>query len=464
MFSRILVANRGEIALRVIRACRDMGIRSVAVYSEADEKSLHVQMADEAICIGPAPARDSYLKIAAIISAAEVADVDAIHPGYGFLSENAHFAEICESCKIAFIGPTPDNIRRMGDKAVARETMKKCKVPTIPGSAGVIRTKEEALEVAHAVGYPVLVKAAAGGGGKGMRVAHNDVSLAQGFIMAAAEAERAFGRGEVYVEKCIEDARHVEAQILADHHGKVLFLGERDCSIQRRHQKLLEETPCPVLTPDQRRQMGKAAVRAAEAIGYRNAGTIEFLLDSQGHFYFMEMNTRIQVEHPITEEATGVDLVKEQIRIAAGERLTLDPRDTAPSGHVIEWRVNAEDPFRQFAPSPGEIEWIHFPGGPGVRVDSGAYTGYHIPPFYDSLIAKLIVSGRTREEALNRLARALGEFLIEGPKTTIPLGQAIVNDALFRRGKYSTTYLESFLRDGWAGAEMESRSPHGGSP
>ena len=458
MFSRILVANRGEIAQRVIRACKDMGIRSVAVYSEADEHSLHVQMADEAICIGPAPAKDSYLKIAAIISAAEVANVDAIHPGYGFLAENAHFAEICASCKIAFIGPTPENMRCMGDKSVARETMKKHKVPTIPGSDGVITTKEEAVKIARKVGYPVLVKASAGGGGKGMRIAHNDVSLAQGFGMASAEAERAFGSKEVYIEKCIEDARHVEAQILADHYGKVIFLGERDCSIQRRHQKLLEETPCPALTPAQRRQMGKAAVRAAEAIGYRNAGTIEFLLDSQGRFYFMEMNTRIQVEHPITEVATGVDLIKEQIRIAAGERLTLDTSDITPRGHVIEWRVNAEDPFRQFAPSPGEIEWVHFPGGPGVRVDSAAYSGCFVPPFYDSLIAKLIVSGATREEALNRMARALGEFLIKGPKTTIPLGLAVVNDALFRRGKYNTSYLDTFLRDAWGVAEA-NKSP-----
>ncbi len=447
MFNRILVANRGEIALRVIRACRELGVKTVAVYSDVDERSLHVQLADEAICIGPASAKDSYLKIANIISAAEVADVDAIHPGYGFLSENAHFVQICDSCNIAFIGPTADNIQKMGDKSVARQTMRKSGVPIIPGSDGVVASKDEALEIARRAGYPVLIKAVAGGGGKGMRVAHNDVSLSQGFLMASAEAERAFGRGEVYIEKFIEHARHVELQILADHHGNTIYLGERDCSIQRRHQKLLEETPCPVLTPDQRRKIGKAAVRAAETIGYRNAGTVEFMLDDHGRFYFMEMNTRIQVEHPVTEMVTGIDLVKEQIRIAAGQRLTCDQRAVEPKGHAIEFRVNAEDPARQFAPSPGRIEWLHFPGGPGVRVDSHVYCGYDVLPFYDSLIAKLIVHGDTRDEAIQRLGRALGEFMIDGIQTTLPLGRALMNDVAFRRGRYDTGFLETYLKE-----------------
>ncbi len=459
MFNSILIANRGEIALRVIRACREMGIKSVAVYSEADERSLHVQLADEAICIGPAAASESYLKIANIISAAEVADVDAIHPGYGFLSENAHFVQICESCNIKFIGPTADNIKKMGDKAVARETMRKCGLPTIPGSQSIVQTQDQALEIARVAGYPVLIKAVAGGGGKGMRVAHNDVSLIQGFNMARAEAERAFSRGDVYLEKFVDNARHVEMQILADHFGNVIHLGERDCSIQRRHQKLLEETPCPVLTQDQRKRMGRMAVKAAECIGYRNAGTIEFLLDSKGNFYFMEMNTRIQVEHPITEMATGVDLVKEQIRIAAGERLAYEQKNIQPSGHVIEWRVNAEDPGNNFAPSPGRLEWLHFPGGIGVRVDSAVYSGYDILPYYDSMIAKIIVRGNSREEAIKRMSRALGECLIEGPKTTIPLGLALMHDSLFRRGQYNTTFLDNFMKDGMGLMAMSSFNP-----
>lgn len=448
MFNRILVANRGEIALRVIRACREMGIKTVAVYSDVDEKSLHVQLADEAICIGPANSQESYLKIASIISAAEVADVDAIHPGYGFLAENVHFAQICESCNIAFIGPLADSIQRMGDKSAARDTMKKHNIPTIPGSDSILKTKEEALEVARAIGYPVLIKAAAGGGGKGMRIARNDVSLAQSFIMASSEAERAFNNGAVYVEKYLENARHVEVQIMADHHGNTVALGERDCSIQRRHQKLMEETPCPVLTNDQRRKMFKLAVKAAESIHYRNAGTIEFLLDETGRFYFMEMNTRIQVEHPVTEMATDIDLVKEQIRVASGEKLSFSQSDVKPCGHVIEWRVNAEDPFNNFAPSPGKVEWIHFPGGPGIRVDSHVYPNYEILPFYDSLIAKVIVRGATRAEAINRMYGALGEFIVEGPKTTVPLGQALMNDSLFRRGQYNTAYLDTFIKNG----------------
>ncbi|MCA1807980.1 MAG: acetyl-CoA carboxylase biotin carboxylase subunit [Kiritimatiellia bacterium] len=447
MFNRILVANRGEIAVRIIRACRELGVKTVAVYSDVDAHSLHVQLADEAICIGPAAAGDSYLKIANIISAAEVADVEAIHPGYGFLSENAHFVQICEGCNITFIGPSAENIQSMGDKSVARETMRKLGVPTVPGSKSVARTQEEALEAARIAGYPVLIKASAGGGGKGMRIAHNDVSLSQGFLMASAEAERAFGNSAVYVEKYIENARHVEIQILADHYGNVVALGERDCSIQRRHQKLLEETPCPVLDSGQRRKMIKAAKCAAESIGYRNAGTIEFLLDARGDFYFMEMNTRVQVEHPVTEVATGTDIVKEQIKIAAGQKLAFDQKQVRQQGHVIEWRVNAEDPFNNFSPSPGRIEWVHFPGGPGVRIDSHIYSGYDVCPYYDSMLAKIIVNGADREEAVSRMARALDEFMIEGVKTTVPLGQFIMRDELFRQGTYHTAFLDNLLKD-----------------
>ncbi len=456
MFKRVLIANRGEIALRIIRACREMGVESVAVYSEADEDSLHVQFADEAICIGPGPARESYLKIANIISAAEVTDVDAIHPGYGFLAENAHFVRICESCNIKFIGPTAENIEQMGDKAVAREMMKKAGVPTIPGSKSIVRTQEEALDAAHAVGYPVMIKASGGGGGKGMRSAHNDVSLVQGFIMAASEAERAFNCADVYVEKFIENGRHVEIQILADNFGKVVHLGERDCSIQRRHQKLLEESPCPILTSDQRKKMGKVAVRAAESIGYRNAGTIEFLLDENGNYYFMEMNTRVQVEHPVTEMVTGIDIVKQQLRIAAGEHLGFEQKDVVPRGHAIEWRVNAEDPANNFAPSPGLIEWLHFPGGPGVRIDSHAYSGYSIPPYYDSLICKLIVHGDNRDDAILRMSRALGEFMLEGVvKTSVPLGLDIMSSSAFRGGDYNTAFFDKFLK-AWIGPAIKN--------
>ncbi len=446
MFKRVLIANRGEIAVRIIRACRELGVKAVAVYSDVDADSLHVQLADEAICIGPAPAKDSYLKIANIISAAEVAGVDAIHPGYGFLAENAHFVRICESCNITFIGPSAENIKRMGDKAAARATMQKIGIPTIPGSKTLVKTQEEALEVASRAGYPVLIKATAGGGGKGMRIAHNDVGLKQGFIMAGNEAEQAFGTPDVYIEKYIDNARHVEVQILADNFGRVIALGERDCSIQRRHQKLLEETPCPALDSGQRRKMIKDAVRAAESIGYRNAGTIEFMLDGAGKFYFMEMNTRVQVEHPITEIASGVDIIKEQIKIAAGKKLAWEQRDIRPNGHVIEWRVNAEDPYNNFTPSPGKVEWVNFPGGPGVRVDSHIYSGYNVCPYYDSMLAKIIVSGDNREEAVKRMSRALGEFMIEGVKTTVPLGQAIMNNSLFQRGVYHTAFLDNFLK------------------
>ena len=448
MFKRILIANRGEIAVRVIRACREMGIRTVAVYSQPDESCLHVQLADEAVCIGKAPSSESYLKIANIISAAEVTDVDAIHPGFGFLSENAHFADICEECGITFIGPSPDNIRDMGDKARAREIMKKAGVPVTPGSDGVIPTQEAAMAIAKKLGYPVLIKAVAGGGGKGMRIARNDVSLVQGYMTARAEAERAFGNSDVYVEKLVERARHIEVQLLADNHGHVYQLGERDCSIQRRHQKLLEETPSPALTPDRRKKLLKAAVRAAQACKLRNVATIEFLWNEDAQeFYFMEMNTRIQVEHPITEEVTGVDLVQLQIRAAAGEVFKFADDEFAPRGHAIEVRVNAENPYKNFTPSPGPIQVVHFPGGPGIRVDSHVYSGYVIPPFYDSMIGKIIARGKNREEALTRMARALAEFKMAGPATTVPVAQALLADARFLRGEYNTHFLEQFMND-----------------
>ena len=450
MFERILIANRGEIAVRIIRACREMGIHSVAVYSEADAKSMHVQMADQAICIGPAPAKESYLKIANIISAAEVADVDAIHPGFGFLSENAHFAEICHNCNITFIGPTAENIRRMGDKAVARETMRKAGVPITPGSDGIVKDKESALKIAQKIGYPVLIKAVAGGGGKGMRVARNDGSLTQGFMTASSEAERAFGNAGVYIEKFVEQARHIEVQVIADNHGNYCHLFERECSLQRRHQKLLEEAPSPSLTPKLREKLTSAAVRAIEAVKYRNAGTIEFLFDQKTQqFYFMEMNTRIQVEHPVTERVTGIDLIKEQIRVAAGEKLSFRQKDVQINGHAIEFRVNAENPYKDFAPSPGKIEFLHMPAGPGVRVDSHAYSGYVIPPHYDSMIGKIIVHAENRRAAITRLSRALSEFMCEGVATTVPLGQALLVDARFERGEYTTSFIETFMKEGF---------------
>ena len=448
MFKRILIANRGEIAVRVIRACREMGIRTVAVYSQPDENCLHVQLADEAVCIGKAPSSESYLKISNIISAAEVTDVDAIHPGFGFLSENAHFADICEDCGITFIGPSPDNIRDMGDKSRAREMMKKAGVPVTPGSDGIVKTQEDALAIAKKLGYPVLIKAVAGGGGKGMRIARNDVSLVQGYMTARAEAERAFGNPDVYVEKLVERARHIEVQLLADNHGHVYQLGERDCSIQRRHQKLLEETPSPALTPDRRKKLLKSAVRAAQACKLRNVATIEFLWNEDAQeFYFMEMNTRIQVEHPITEEVTGADLVQLQIRSAAGEVFKFSDTEFEPRGHAIEVRVNAENPYKNFTPSPGPVHAVHFPGGPGIRVDSHVYSGYTIPPFYDSMIGKIIARGKNRDEALTRMARALAEFKMEGPSTTVPVAQALLADARFLRGEYNTHFLEQFMND-----------------
>ena len=445
MIQKILIANRGEIALRIVRACRELGIKTLAVYSEADVQSLHVQLADEAICIGGPRSNESYLRADRIISAAEVADVDAIHPGYGFLSENADFAEQCETCGIKFIGPRSKSIRMMGDKAVAKDTVRKAGVPIVPGSDGPISSETEALKLAKKIGYPVIIKAVAGGGGRGMRIAHNDVSFAKEFHVARSEAEKAFGNGAVYIERYIQNPHHIEFQILADEHGKVLHLGERDCSIQRRHQKLIEEAPSPFLNADLRRRMGRAAVKAAEAADYCNAGTIEFLVDDKGEYFFIEMNTRIQVEHPITEEVTGIDLVKQQILIASGEPLAMDQGDITWTKHAIECRINAEDPARNFAPSPGLIGLYYAPGGHGVRVDSHAYGGYTIPPYYDSMIGKLIVYGSTRKIALQRAYRALGEYIIRGVKTTIPLHRAIISDPVFCAGKATTAYIDDFL-------------------
>jgi acetyl-CoA carboxylase biotin carboxylase subunit len=445
MFDKILIANRGEIALRVIRACRELGIRTVAVYSEADIDSLHVHLADEAICIGPALASESYLKIDRIVSAAEIGDVDAIHPGYGFLSENAHFADVLASCQIKFIGPPPDAIRLMGDKSRAREVAREAGVSITPGSGGVIDSESAALKIAKEIGYPVMIKAAAGGGGKGMRVAHNDGSFVQGFHAARAEAEKAFGFGGVYIEKFIESPRHIEFQIMADKHGRVVHLGERDCSIQRRHQKVVEECPSPSMTDELRAEMGAATVRIAEAAGYEGAGTVEFLMDPEGHYYFIEMNARIQVEHTITEEACLVDLVKEQIRVAAGERLSKPVENARFTCHAIQCRINAEDPFDDFKPSPGTIELYYSPGGHGVRVDSHAYAGYAVPPHYDSLLSKLICTGNTRRNAIARMRRSLDEYIVQGIRTTIPLHQAIMQNPDFLAGKYDTGFVERVI-------------------
>ena len=445
MFDKILIANRGEIALRIIRACKEMGIKTVAVFSEADRDSLHVRYADEAICIGPPPSSKSYLNYQQIISAAEICDVDAIHPGYGFLAENAKFAEVCRSCKIVFIGPEPEQITAMGNKSTARATMKKAGVPITPGSDGTVSEEKQGREIANKIGYPVIIKASAGGGGRGMRIAHNNASLAQGFHAAKAEAEIAFGDDAVYIEKYIENPRHIEFQILADKYGSVVHLGERDCSIQRRHQKLIEESPSPALTPKLRAVMGEAAIRAVKAVNYTNAGTIEFLLGKDKKFYFMEMNTRIQVEHPVTEMITGLDLIKAQIRIAEGERLKIRQKDIVFSGHSIECRINAEDPFNRFAPSPGTIENLVVPGGLGVRVDSHVYPGYRIGPHYDSMIGKLIVHADTRADAIARAIRALDEFHISGIKTTIPFHSFIMRQGEFSAGDYDTGYLERVM-------------------
>ena len=449
MFEKILVANRGEIAMRIIRACRELNIKTVAVYSKADANSMHVQVADEAICIGDSPSSESYLRIDRLISAAEITDVDAIHPGYGFLSENAHFADVCESCNIRFIGPRSAAMNALHDKALSRNLAKRADVPTPPGSEGIVETEQEALSIAKRIGYPVMIKAVAGGGGRGMRVAHNDVSLVKGYHTARTEAEKAFGNSGVYIEKFIENPHHIEFQILADTRGNIIHLGERDCSIQRRNQKLIEETPSPLLArkefKDLRKKMGKAALRIAEVAHYTNAGTVEFIVDDQANFYFLEVNKRIQVEHPITEEVTGVDLVKQQILIAAGEKLSISQGDVQVRGHSVEVRINAEDPFQDFRPSPGRIEMYYAPGGGGVRLDSHAYAGYTIPPYYDSMIGKLITWGKDRTEALNRMNRALSEYMITGVKTTIPFAQAILQDPDFRRGHYSTNFVERLL-------------------
>ena len=459
MFNKILSANRGEIALRIIRACKEMGIKTVIAYSQADEDSLPVRLADQAVCIGSAPSSASYLLIERIISVGEICDVDAIHPGYGFLSENAHFAEVCKSCNITFIGPGAEQMRAMGDKSNARETMRKAGVPVTPGSHGVINTEEEALKEAHALKYPVIVKASAGGGGRGMRIAHNDPSLIQGFHAAKTEAERAFGDGEVYIEKYIENPRHIEVQILADSYGNVLHLGERDCSLQRRHQKLIEESPSPALSASLRKKMGEAAVKAAKAAKYVSAGTIEFLLGPNDQFYFMEMNTRVQVEHPVTEMITGVDIIKEQIRIAAGEKLSLTQKNVEFRGHAIECRINAENPYNNFSPCPGRIEFYNAPGGPGVRVDSHAYNGYRIPPHYDSMIGKLIVHGDTRAEAIAKCRRALSEYFIEGVKTTIPFEQFIIDTREFIEGHYDTGFIERLIKGGHFNKQDKKQDP-----
>jgi acetyl-CoA carboxylase biotin carboxylase subunit len=448
MFKKILIANRGEIALRIIRACKELGVQSVAIYSEPDIHSLHVQLADEAICIGPAASSDSYLKIDRIISAAEISDVDAIHPGYGFLAENAHFADVCASCNIKFIGPTAQAIRMMGDKNSARDCARAAGVPISPGSDGIIADEAEALRVARKIGYPVMIKAVAGGGGRGMRIASNEGSLVQGYHAARMEAEKAFGNGAVYIEKFIVNPHHIEFQVFGDQHGRVVHLGERDCSLQRRNQKIVEECPSPLMTPELRKKMGDASIKLCESVGYQNAGTIEYLVDDNGNFYFMEMNTRIQVEHPITEEVYGCDLVKHQIQIAAGEHLSSHVINAQPRGHAIECRINAEDPEKNFQPCPGNIDLYYAPGGRGIRIDSHAYAGYPIPSNYDSMIAKVIATASNRTACINRMSRALGEYMITGIKTTIPFQQAIMQNSDFRRGAYHTGFVESLLLKG----------------
>lgn len=445
MFSKILIANRGEISLRIIRTCKELGIRTVAVYSEADVNSLHVRFADEAICIGGAQSSESYLNIPAIISAAEIADVEAIHPGYGFLAENAHFSEVCESCNIKFIGPSVENMKLVGDKMAAKQAMKKAGLSVIPGSDDIIRDKEHALKEAKKIKYPVIIKAASGGGGRGMRIAHNDVRLVSAFYMAQSEAESAFGVGDVYIEKYIDKPKHIEFQILADEHKNLIHLGERDCSIQRRHQKLIEESPSPSIDSKLRKKMGDIVLKGLKHIKYVNAGTVEFLLDANMHFYFMEINARIQVEHPVTEAVTSIDLIKEQIRIASGERLRFKQENIKLRGHAIECRINAEDPDNKFMPNPGRIETYHPPGGRGVRVDSHVYVGYDVPPHYDSMIAKLITHGNNRKEAIYIMQRALDEFIIEPIKTTLPFHKKVLSDQVFIDGEVDTGYVDKML-------------------
>ncbi|MCG7316932.1 MULTISPECIES: acetyl-CoA carboxylase biotin carboxylase subunit [Brevibacillus] len=444
MFQKILIANRGEIAVRVIRACRELGIQTVAVYSEADREALHVKLADEAYCIGPTASKDSYLNMASIMSVATKVGADAIHPGYGFLAENADFAEICSACNITFIGPDPEAITGMGDKSTAKDTMKRAGVPTVPGTDGLIESIVEALDTANEIGYPVMVKATAGGGGRGMRVAVDAEDLEKAIRQAQNEAKTAFGNAGVYLEKFVEGPRHVEIQIMGDKYGNVVYLGERDCSIQRRHQKLVEEAPSPALSQELRKQMGEAAVAAAKAVHYHGAGTVEFLLDKHGQFYFMEMNTRIQVEHPVTEMITGLDLIKEQISVAFGNYLSFTQEDIVLDGWSMECRINAENPAKNFMPSPGKIEGYLAPGGFGVRIDSAAYPGYSIPPYYDSMIAKVIVWGKTREEAIERMKRALQEFMIEGVHTTIPFHLKLLEHEVFIGGQFDTKFLETY--------------------
>jgi acetyl-CoA carboxylase, biotin carboxylase subunit len=445
MFKRILIANRGEIALRVIRACRELGVETVAIYSQADRDAGYLQLADEAICVGPARAADSYLRIDRVISAAEIGNVQAIHPGYGFLSENAHFAEVCRSCDIGFIGPTPEAMARVGDKNSARALAREAGVPCVPGSDGLITSEQEAVTVARSIGFPVLLKATAGGGGKGMRVAANDLALASAWQQASAEAQAAFGNAGIYIERYVERPRHVEVQILGDTHGTMLHLWERDCSTQRRHQKLIEESPSPRLAPETRTAMCAAAVRLAKTAGYHSAGTVEFIVDQQGNFYFIEINARIQVEHPVSEMVTGIDLVKAQIRVAAGEKLEMKQEDIVPRGHAIECRINAEDPANGFRPCPGRIERITAPGGFGVRFDSHVAAGYVVPPHYDSLLGKLIVHQATRREAIETMSRALKELRIEGIKTTVPLHLEVLANSAFHDSQVDTTFVERML-------------------
>ena len=446
MFKKVLIANRGEIAIRVIRACKELGVKTVAVYSTQDENALHTVFADEAVCIGPPTSSQSYLNSSRIISAAEITGADAIHPGYGFLAENADFAEMCNSCKIIFIGPSPEVIRRMGDKSEAKKSMTEAGVPVIPGSTGVIKTDEEARRIAGEMGYPVILKAVAGGGGKGMRIVREEKGLENNFMMARAEAEASFGNPDLYIEKYIESPRHIEIQLLGDQHGNMIHLGERECSIQRRHQKLIEESPSPIITDKLRKIMGEAAVKGALHVGYFSTGTVEFLVDSKLNFYFMEMNTRIQVEHPVTEMVYNVDLIKEQLLVAAGEHLKIKQNQLKANGHSIECRINAEDPANNFIPSPGEVTSFYQPGGPGTRVDTHIYASYRIPPFYDSLIAKLIVWGKDREEAISRLRRALDEFVVEGIKTTIPFHKYVIMTPEFLSGNFDTHFIEKIYR------------------
>jgi len=442
LFNKVLVANRGEIALRIIRACQELGVKTVAIYSEADADSLHVRFADEVVCIGPPPSSESYLNMVRIISAAEVTGAEAVHPGYGFLAENPEFAEICEECDIQFIGANADVIRKMGDKAEAKSTMKKAGVPVVPGSDGVIKDLNHAKSLVKEIKYPIMLKAVAGGGGRGMRLVNSEDELEMNFMMASAEAEGGFGNADLYMEKFIANPRHIEVQVMADTHGNVVHYGERECSIQRRHQKLLEEAPSPVIDEDLRKTMGELAVKGCKSVNYVGAGTIEFLLDADKNFYFMEMNTRIQVEHPVTEMVYNRDLVKDQIRVAAGEPLGYEQKEIKLEGHAIECRINAEDWERNFMPNPGHIENVHFPGGPGVRVDTHIYSGYNIPPYYDSLVAKLIAYGKDREESITRIRRSLDEFVIEGIKTTIPFHRKLIDHEDFKSGMFDTGFLD----------------------